>query len=605
MNFKEAIAELLRKVSLEDLCLRLGIETENKSNRVKAICQFHDDTRPSMELFDNNADGSAQYHCFSCGAHGNLFDLVKEVNNLEFKDAVYWLAKEYNVNITNDFKAKKHPNTSLLESISFNVFEYALQQFQEHQNKSVLINYLDSRGYKEEKIEELNICIKGQYSLVKHLYALNLSEPEKIEVFDQFERAGLIKKNTENGKQTRSKALTLNHYHYDSFRNDRLIFPIRTAGGELKGFSARSTSSKDNGPKYLFSKNLNKSDLLYLSELSFIRLKKSKKKVEQLYICEGLFDAVRLYSLGFNAVSILGANLSDNQCQIICNLAKEQRRKNKLLEVVLFFDNDPAGITATANAIIKLYKNSESGDLDLKVLHSTVEDKVDPDSYLQNISSQEEAKEKLEAIKYPLPAIFLANELNAPTSLILEKTYWKDISYSQRVRASKQWFSIFRKSSHDANEILTSFQSTCGNSDWFQFLQNNNAPGLPTSKEKEISFVTTNSERLNLSMALAKSSHARGGAFPDNTAEWRRIEMCTTAIELIIIDRFGALKDDLRPIEPLNTVYMSRSIGGTEARVMSLHCPEDLISHQYVMSELITERYDSPSDKFSWRCSGQ
>ena len=603
MNYKEVISYFLHNVSLEDVCGRLGIETESKSNRTNAICQFHNDTKPSMVLYDDNPDGSARYKCFSCGANGNLFDLVQESKGIEFKEAVYWLAKEYNVSITNSYKVDQKNKTNLLENISSNVFEYTLKQFQEYQNKPILLKYLDERGYTKDAIEDLNICIKGEFSLVNHLYSLVLSESERIIIFDQFEKAGLVRKNVENLKEDLNKHLPLNYYYHDSFRNNRLIFPIRSANGELKGFSARSTEHTDKGPKYLFSKNLNKSNILYLSELSFPRLKKSRKEVAQLYICEGLFDAIRLYSLGFNAVSILGADLSDNQCKIICDLAKEQRMRNKLLEVVLFLDNDPAGISATSSAIKKLYKNSESGDLDLKVLHSTLENKVDPDSYLKDISNQDEAKTKLEAIEYPLPAIFLANELNAPTSLILTESYWQDISYSQRVRASKQWFSIFKKNDRDANEILGLFQSNYGNNNWFQFLQNNSTTGRTYSQGNENAFVTSNNERLNLSMALAKSSHARGGAFPDNTAEWRRIEMCTTAIELIITDRFSTLKGDLRPIEPLNTIYMSRTIGGTEARVMSIHCPEDLISHQYVMSELITKRHDSSSDKdkFSWR----
>ncbi|MDR8070750.1 hypothetical protein KPB07_19200 [Burkholderia cenocepacia] len=89
------ISEVLTKVPLEDLVRRLGIETERRGSQTRALCPFHQDSRPSLNLYRPDGASPAHFHCFACGAHGTAIDLVKQVEGLEFLPAVEWLTQQF------------------------------------------------------------------------------------------------------------------------------------------------------------------------------------------------------------------------------------------------------------------------------------------------------------------------------------------------------------------------------------------------------------------------------------------------------------------------------------------------------------------------------
>ena len=104
-------------------------------------------------------------------------------------------------------------------------------------------------------------------------------------------------------------------------------------------------------------------------------------------------------------------------------------------------------------------------------------------------------------------------------------------------------------------------------------------------------FLTDTSAKVKHAIKVAQSS-GLSSALPNDISEWRRLDMSSVAVEAILEDRFN-LNTDLRPLEPLNTFKASRKIGDPEARIMHMHCAEDLISHQYLMNELLTQSYDN------------
>ncbi|MFS1465530.1 CHC2 zinc finger domain-containing protein [Vibrio lentus] len=590
MNFKEAINTLLTTVQLEDLCERLGIETKRSGTSVKALCQFHTDTKPSMELYDKNIEKSA-FHCFSCGAHGDIFALVKEVKGIDFHEAYKWLCNEYNLKVENTSKHKKKPLPII--NATENIYEYALDFYKKNQNEFKYKSFLDERGYSVEFGQNTGLCMVGTSSLVKHLDSLDYPEhTHKLYVFDQYESAGLIKKNSLSEEVNKTKHLNLENLYYDHFKQGRLLFPLRNTNGEIKGFAGRLTYS-ELGPKYLFTKGLDKSSLLYRSENAFyniskVRTTKSKnRQVVPIFVCEGLFDALRLESKGFHAVAVLGSSLTDKQCLMIVELSKVVSKKNKTLEVNLFFDNDQAGVKATDSAIRKIFKHSNLGDIDIKVYHSKEDKKVDPDCFLKNINDVNRA---LKTIEYPFPAINLAVELNISTKEIEDNQTVKDLPYSLKLRASKNWHNLFKD--NQSNVFLEEFDSKYNTYSWFKLLTNISLNSTEYTKENSGVFINDEKQRVHLAFSVSKSSMSNAGLFPENDAEWRRIEMCLPLLEEVISDRFGAFNKNLQPIEPLNTIYVPREIAGSEYREMSMHCVEDLTSHQYILSELLTERCD-------------
>ena len=247
-----------------------------------------------MVLYDNNSTGGSQYHCFSCNAHGNIFDLVKEKQSVTFKEAVIWLAKEYGVSISPISIRKPEKVSDIYDQVVNNVYGYALQVYVTKQDNTILNDYLSKRGYDHRIADQANLCVKNSANiLVDHLSNLDLVDTEKLYIFALYEEAGLIKK-SKTEKKTQNLYLPFKPYYYDHFRSERLLFPIHDHTGELKGFSGRSILENYKGPKYLFTKGLKKTSILYRSHYAFSRIRKSRKtkKPITLYICEGLFDEI-------------------------------------------------------------------------------------------------------------------------------------------------------------------------------------------------------------------------------------------------------------------------------------------------------------------------
>ncbi|WP_155488238.1 CHC2 zinc finger domain-containing protein, partial [Vibrio harveyi] len=216
MNFKEATNQLLATVKLEDLCDRLGIETKRSGSSVKALCQFHKDTKPSMELYDDNPEKPA-FHCFSCGAHGDIFALVKEVKGMDFREAHTWLCSEYRIEVDNT--KRKHKTTSASNSLSNvieNVYQYALDFYKRYQNEVELSDFLRKRGYEKEFGINAGLCLVGSRSLIHHLNSLDYpNDTHKSYVLDKYESAGLIKKSPITDLDNITLNLRLDNLYYD------------------------------------------------------------------------------------------------------------------------------------------------------------------------------------------------------------------------------------------------------------------------------------------------------------------------------------------------------------------------------------------------------
>lgn len=97
MKGRYDIGDLLNKVPLEDVLQRLGLKTERRGATTQALCPFHQDTKPSLNVYPADGSSSAHYHCYACGAHGNAIDLVKKVQGVDFLPAVEWLAQQYGI----------------------------------------------------------------------------------------------------------------------------------------------------------------------------------------------------------------------------------------------------------------------------------------------------------------------------------------------------------------------------------------------------------------------------------------------------------------------------------------------------------------------------
>ncbi len=97
MDGRYDVGELLAKLPLDEVVQRLGMVTERRGAATRALCPFHQDTRPSLNLYPAKGASIPHYHCFACGANGSAIDLVKKVQGLEFFPAVQWLAQQFGI----------------------------------------------------------------------------------------------------------------------------------------------------------------------------------------------------------------------------------------------------------------------------------------------------------------------------------------------------------------------------------------------------------------------------------------------------------------------------------------------------------------------------
>lgn len=339
--------DLIRRVSEENDIVEIISEyvpLKQKGKTYTACCPFHNEKTPSFHV-----DREKQlYHCFGCGAGGNLYKFVMEKENINFVEAVQYLAQRAGIELPknskeNDKQVEKRSRLYSINRLTGNFYYKKLKQNQEAKK------YLLERELDDEIIREFGLG-----------YA-----PEKWSTLtDLLHHNGFyINDIVDSGVALRGK----NNRVYDRFRN-RIIFPIQDAMGKVIGFGARKFRENDNGPKYLNSPEteiFNKGTQLY----NFNRARSELKGNKPLILVEGYMDVIALAKYGIkNTAAALGTAFTANHAKLISRFTKN---------VILCFDGDQAGEKATLRAL-EILSNS---DLNIKVVRLPVEH--DPDTFIK------------------------------------------------------------------------------------------------------------------------------------------------------------------------------------------------------------------------------
>lgn len=284
------------------------------------LCPFHDDTNPSMHVDEEKG----LFHCFSCGAGGDIFGFYMRYNNLSFPETLSELAKKAGVTIEKrpESISRKSPN-SVLYKINAVAAKYYRSSLQESGKGEAGRAYLATRGYEPEIAREFifGFAPEGWDNLVKFLAKNKV--PLNI-----VEKVGLIvkRKNTDG--------------YYDRFRN-RIMFPICNVDGKVIGFGGRRVD-EDDEPKYI---NSPESDI-YQKRKSFYGINKSKdfiRREDRAILVEGYTDFLSLYSAGIkNVVATLGTSLTREHVSLL------RRYSNN---VVILFDSDESGRNAAKKSL--------------------------------------------------------------------------------------------------------------------------------------------------------------------------------------------------------------------------------------------------------------
>ena len=323
--------------------------------KFKALCPFHDDHDPSLEL---NPERQS-YKCWSCGAGGDIFDFVQNIERVEFPEALRMLAERAGVAL--DTPDARHPaapagasKTDLLAATA-----WAAAQFAEALAGSAEAReYLAGRGIAAESIERFGL---GYAPDARDWLTLRARRAGIAGV--TLEKAGLIARSAENPGLTR-----------DRFRG-RVIFPIRDGRGRpvafggriLPGPEARLKEFGHKAAKYLNSPEtpiFQKRRTLYAADLA----REAARRDGWVAVVEGYTDVIAAHQVGLrNVVGTLGTALGEDHVVALRRLADR---------VVLIFDGDEAGQKA-ADRALEIFLGHE---LDVRVL--TLPDNLDPCDFL-------------------------------------------------------------------------------------------------------------------------------------------------------------------------------------------------------------------------------
>ena len=314
-SYDFAIEEIKRRLSIVDL-ISTYISLKRSGRTYTGLCPFHDDKNPSMQV--NEEKGL--YHCFSCGAGGDIFSFLVNYRNLTFREALEELAQKLGITLSADKSTKeKSSNRSNLLKVNNLAISFFHKNLLKNKNSAAAREYLAGRGINSEVAKEFKLGYVGEgwdnlFKIFK----------EKNVPFQYGTETGLLVR-----KDSRDE-------YYDRFRH-RIIFPIIDVNGDVIGFGGRVLSENDK-PKYLNSPESS----LYKKRSSFYGLFNSIeqiKKTGRAILVEGYMDFLSLYSGGVkNVIATLGTSFSTEHARILKRYTKN---------VVILYDGDESGIKAS------------------------------------------------------------------------------------------------------------------------------------------------------------------------------------------------------------------------------------------------------------------
>ncbi len=346
---EELIEEVRMKNDIVDVVAGY-VRLQKKGANHWGCCPFHNEKTPSFSV-----NGPKQmYHCFGCGAGGNVFTFVMNYENYSFPEAIKMLADRAGVNLPEmeydaETKARESKRARLLEvnKEAAKFFYYQLRT----PHGEIGYNYLKKRELSEETMQKFGLGYSGKSgaTLVQYLKQRGFED-------------ALIK---EAGLATYSEKYGLTSQFYN-----RVMYPISDIHGKVIGFGGRVMGDAE--PKYLNSPEtpiFDKRRNLY--GLQFARTSKSGN----IILCEGYMDVIAMHQAGFTqAVASLGTAFTPEQANLL-------RRYTD--NVLLAYDSDGAGTKAALRAIGILKDAGLSG----KVIN--MKPYKDPDEFMKALGKEE------------------------------------------------------------------------------------------------------------------------------------------------------------------------------------------------------------------------
>ena len=326
---------------LEELRTRLALsDAVSKRMRLiragreyKAPCPFHHEKTPSFYVNDQKGF----FHCFGCGAHGDIIGFVMRHDNLAFPEAVEALAGEAGMPVprATEEDKQKYERRKTLHDLVEQAARWFEQQLYAPAGRTGL-EYFQRRGLDTETMARfrLGFAPGDSGALRQHLLKLNFAEEDMV-------TAGLLKR-PEDGRTP-----------FSFFRN-RVIFPVTDRRGRVVAFGGRILEG--DGPKYVNTSDtplFQKGTLLY----GLSRARQAAADGKPVIVAEGYMDVIALVRAGFEgAVAPLGTALTETQVQELWKLIPDAEKVP-----FLCFDGDNAGRRAAWRAVDRILPHLAPG----------------------------------------------------------------------------------------------------------------------------------------------------------------------------------------------------------------------------------------------------
>lgn len=339
------------------------VQLRKQGRNYFGLCPFHGENTPSFSV----SPDKQIFHCFGCGAGGNIFTFLMELEGISFQETAIRLAEKAQIDLEiNSLHQSKEKSVSKELQVMFDAHDL-LRKFYHHllvntKDGQHALEYLLNRGFTRESIDKFQIgySLNSWDFICKFLLKRDFKS-------EWMEKAGLVIKRERDGT------------YFDRFR-DRIMFPIFDRNGKTIAFSGRTLGNDE--PKYLNSPEtaiFNKSKILYNFHLARPHI----RKTQQVVLFEGFADVISADRSGVeNGVATMGTSLTDHHISLIRQNAQK---------ITICYDSDRAGIEAAFRAGKYL---TEAG-CDIKV--SLMPDRLDPDEYIKKFGNEKFQKEVIGA----------------------------------------------------------------------------------------------------------------------------------------------------------------------------------------------------------------
>ncbi|AKA69329.1 CHC2 zinc finger domain-containing protein [Clostridium scatologenes] len=569
-SYNEYFESIIQEVDIVEACEKLGMSISKKGNQYVCLCPFHPDHHPSLNIYKK----SNQYHCFSCGAHGNIFSLVKEIKHCEFYEAVNWIEGEFPEVLKNKPKLIKVGDEKSI--IITNPYDLAYKCYLDMNEKE----QLGLNSFSEERKYDVNFLKNSEVFWSEKNKLKNKFSKNNIEALDKLEKVELITRVAIFSEELRDE-------YRDHFFQDRVIVTLRDYHNKIVGFAGRAVLEKDE-PKYLFSKYLRKGSLLYrLNKVKNNILKSDNKEgYIDLYLVEGIFDALRLESLEKNAVAVLGSHMTIEQTHVLEEFINDVNKNNDANKVYIhiFMDSDDAGVKGALMTI----KNILNGSLAYKcicnviVINRNKYKEKDADDFLKDNQLDKIRENSIDVFDFLFK--YFAPDNDVTEYINSEKIYDEIKSDEKRIVFLNSISSILSKNRWST--ILSHYYSILDKNDEnyaFNIIRGylaEDQDSIEYEYKLKINDKSTTSSMQN-AVEVSKNSYKKE-ILPLDEYTWDRISMGADAFYEYFI---YCLQENIHLKVPLLTMYYPKNKENNRKKSIYIH--EQLIMQQYILNELL------------------